>query len=319
MDLLGLASAQQAAHADKQQEEVAAEHLLTIKQEQRTIRQNRLAAAAATTTTNSADWTTTYRHFDDWEDPEELAAEAAALAKKRKDRRERQPTSCNHDHTEERKVYEMEWDERLLQCQEFQCEGNAFYSEGQYERASVRYHHAITYFEYAIPDNDAQQDELDKTRLPVYQNFAACMLKLDKLDEAMNYCVQSLRIDPNCVKALYRQAQVLRRKDRLEEAHRVIKQAIAMDQNNVVQGDDGGNERGNERGDEDGDEGGGRKGERGRRKYNAALVVERGKIRQKIASYKRNSQKMGAKMFRFGGEKEDNVAKSVSLEYVAIC
>ena len=316
MDLLGLASAQQAAHHDKQQEEVAAEHLLTIKQEQRTIRQHRLAAAKAaadtsttsttsTTTTTTTDWTTTYRHFDDWEDPEELAAEAAALAKKRKEKSERQPTSCNHDHTEERKVYEMEWGERLLQCQEFQCEGNAFYSEGQYERASVRYHHAITYFEYAIPDNDAQQDELDKTRLPVYQNFAACMLKLDKLDEAMNYCLQSLRIDPNCVKALYRQAQVLRRKDQLEEAHRVIKQAIAMDQQNVGPGDEGGDEGGT--------------GDSGRRKYNAALVVERGKIRQKIASYKRNSQKMGAKMFRFGGEKEDSVAKSVSLEYVAIC
>ena len=46
----------------------------------------------------------------------------------------------------------MEWDERLLKCREFQTEGNAFYSEGQYERASVRYHHAITYFEYAISE-----------------------------------------------------------------------------------------------------------------------------------------------------------------------
>ena len=34
-----------------------------------------------------------------------------------------------------------------------------FFDEGQYQRAAVRYHHAITYFEYAIPDDDEQQGE----------------------------------------------------------------------------------------------------------------------------------------------------------------
>ena len=141
---------------------------------------------------------------------------------------------------------------------DFQAEGNAFFREGQYERASVRYHHAITYFEYAIAETDAQQDELDAVRLPVYSNFAACMLKLGSLDQAFNYCAQSLRIDPDNVKALYRKAQVLRKKEKLDEARAVVKAALVRDPQNV------------------------------------ALRAELGKIRQRIASYHRNSKSMGA-------------------------
>ena len=146
-------------------------------------------------------------------------------------------------------------------CRDYQKEGNAFYSEGQYERASIRYHHAITYFEYAIADNDDMQEELDQCRLPVYSNYSACMLKLNRFDEAMNYSSQVLRIDPNSVKAMYRQAQVLRQKDELERAEEVVGNALLLSPKNV------------------------------------ALKSELCKIQYKKESYQRNSQKMGMKMF----------------------
>jgi tetratricopeptide (TPR) repeat protein len=301
--LLRVANAQQVAEKEKAFQQEQEEKMAKIKQDQRNIRQNRLNN---NTNDTPGDWTTTYRYFDDWEDPEELAAEAVAARKRREDRNSRQPTSCNHNHTEERKIYEMDWDERLLKCREFQREGNAFYTEGQYQRASIRYHHAITYFEYAIPENDEQQDELDHTKLPVYQNYAACMLKLDRLDDAMNYCEQSLRLNSNSIKALYRKAQVLRKKDQLEEAKTVICQALeiaAKEAADALIGDsDGDNDKAVVV------------------QQKTPLMVELGKIRQKIASYKRNSRKMGAKMFGGKGGKEDSKGLgSEKLSYVDIC
>ena len=194
MDFAALGEAQAAAEKEKNRQKKEMESLQQVRDHARKIRQSRVHTKKsqdknntkttkikneADGTTNNknhvdmmhgADWTTTYRHFDDWEDPEELAAEAEvsyreenvfffllnnndnnnkkpfstfvcscsfsfscsvcvlpisvmlfqiyfcinmqALEKKRKSERERQPTSCNHDHAAERKVYEMDWHER---------------------------------------------------------------------------------------------------------------------------------------------------------------------------------------------------------------
>ena len=209
---------------------------------------------------SGADWTEAYRKWDEWEDPDEIAAREKAAEERRK-RAARGGTACNHDHSAERAVYEMDWSERLDACRNFQSKGNAFFKEGQYQRASVRYHHAITYFEYAIAEDDNQQAELDRVRLPVYLNYAACMLRGGSLDDALNYCEQALRIDPKSTKALFRKAQALRQKEELDDARKCIMRALEL------------------------------------QPQNGALRLERKRIAQRSASYKRNSQQMGAVMF----------------------
>ena len=311
----------------------------------------------------AADWTSTYRQWEDWEDPDELAEQAAReKQEKNKPGRGGAGTACNHDHSAERAVYEMGWGARLAACRGFQTEGNMFFREGQYQRAAVRYHHAITYFEYAIPEDDAQQAALDAARLPVYLNFATCMLKLGSLDEALNYCQQALRIDPRSVKALYRKAQVFRTKEEFNAARTTIEEALGV----VVGGDDGGGgdgaadaagdgsagdgsagdgstgdgsagdgsagdaagvAAGVAAGDAAGDKGAGGEGGggsggggdvnvgeaewRGRAAAAAEAMqaqqlltrrIELGRIRQGVASYNRNSQRMGRAMF--GGLKK---------------
>ena len=264
---------------------------------------------------NRADWTETYRHWDDWEDPEELAEELATKQAREKKRREgRAGTSCNHDHSAERAVFEMEWGDRLLACRDFQNEGNMFFREGQYERAAVRYHHAITYFEYAIAEDEDQQGELDRVRLPVYLNFAACMLKLDRLDEAFNYCEQALRIDPNNVKGLYRRAQVFRKREDFNEARATIQRAItAVDYGRATR-----EAKGIDSGDADNDEHllEMNRREAARSQQILTLKAELGRIRQGIASYSRNSIRLGRAMFGGGANRpasDDEKAKDKSL------
>ena len=186
----------------------------------------------------------------------------------------------------------------------------------------MRYHHAITYFEYAIPEDDDQQDELDSARLPVYSNFAACMLKLGRLDEALKYCQQSLRIDAHNVKVLYRKAQVYRMKEKFDEARATIQEALsvvssegrrarlggdAIGSGGFNHSDDYGSSGDSSKGEDGGDIVDSYGAERTNRQQEAGedmraqqlltLRVELGRIRQGIASYKRNSQRMGRAMF----------------------
>ena len=97
MDFAALGEAQAAAEKEKNRQKKEMESLQQVRDHARKIRQSRVHTEKsqdknntktkneADGTTNNknhvdmmhgADWTTTYRHFDDWEDPEELAAEA---------------------------------------------------------------------------------------------------------------------------------------------------------------------------------------------------------------------------------------------------
>lgn len=261
-----IAKAQAEAERKAKGEVEEDEALLEAKRKARAAR----AARAEREAGDTGDWTQVYRQWDDFEDPAEIAAEEAE-AKRKKERANagRGMSACDHDHSAERRVFEMSWDERMDTCAAFRDEGNMFFHEGQFHRASIRYHHAITYFEYFIPDNDDQEKELDCLRLPVYSNYAACMLKLDRLDDALNYCQQALRIAPNSVKALYRKAQVQRSKHMFEKAVGTIEAALEL------------------------------------APTSKSLRAERARIRGMLASYKRNSRKVGAAMFAgSAGEKK---------------
>lgn len=90
------------------------------------------------------DWTAAYKTFYDPDDEAEsgTAAEEAA----------RHPaTSCSHDHKSEREIYDLPLDEKVRRMETFHRKGNAFFEEGQYDRAYLQYRHLMVYYEYTFP------------------------------------------------------------------------------------------------------------------------------------------------------------------------
>ena len=178
------------------------------------------------------DWTNVYKKF------ENLIVEEDEEKEKKKSQSESNNgmmnpmAGCNHDHSAERAIWEMSWDDKLKACSDFREEGNYFFREAQFGRAADRYHRALVYFEYCIAENDDDEAEYNKARLMTLLNFSICLKRLKKYSEAHNNLRQALDIDPTNVKAMYHKGQIYRINDEYEKSKEILDKALQYDQNN---------------------------------------------------------------------------------------
>eukprot|EP00611_Tribonema_gayanum_P012862 TRINITY_DN2355_c0_g1_i2.p1 TRINITY_DN2355_c0_g1~~TRINITY_DN2355_c0_g1_i2.p1 ORF type:complete len:307 (-),score=139.76 TRINITY_DN2355_c0_g1_i2:3-881(-) len=161
------------------------------------------------------DWTRTYSYWDRWEDPEQGARPAKDDDAKpdRAARSQALSGCCSHDHSAEKRIMDLSEPQKVAACEDFRAKGNAFFEEGQYQRATLQYRQALIYCDYAFPDAGELQTRLDDVRLACLLNSAACFVRAGELGEALEACEQALQERPRCAKALYRRAQVYRLKD----------------------------------------------------------------------------------------------------------
>ena len=86
------------------------------------------------------DWTSSYGRWSSWQQQLETAESVEQARLKNKRRRDKQNgdlrnvSTCNSDHSEELRIYEMPTTEQLEECDKFKAEGMLFYREGQYYR-----------------------------------------------------------------------------------------------------------------------------------------------------------------------------------------
>ncbi|KAL3662783.1 hypothetical protein V7S43_012186 [Phytophthora oleae] len=120
----------------------------------------------------------------------------------KKDMEERQKSQQEKAHTAE----------RLKQ------KGNRFYKKKQYEEAIKSYMEALTASPFSVA---------------VLANIAQCFLRLDQLDDCVEFCTRTLYVDNNHVKALSRRATAFHRQKRLKEAADDMRKAFSLDGENA--------------------------------------------------------------------------------------
>ncbi len=140
----------------------------------------------------------------------------------------RLPFGCNSDHSDEQRIFDMPSERQIANCVRFKNLGNMYFREGQYERAREQYRRALVYYEYAFPDDDAIQSQLDTVRYLCCLNMATCQLKLKEYREALSSLYQALQHKPDSAKALDRRAQVFRHLDEYSKAARDIAAALKL-------------------------------------------------------------------------------------------
>jgi tetratricopeptide (TPR) repeat protein len=99
-------------------------------------------------------------------------------------------------------------------------EANELFAGGNYRHAAARYVKALTHCGKFFDLSPVEEREVMETKLSLYLNVALAYIKLEKLDNAYQYCNDALSLDTNNVKALYRRASVLYQKRKFDDAMR---------------------------------------------------------------------------------------------------
>jgi tetratricopeptide (TPR) repeat protein len=179
---------------------------------------------------SNKDWTDVYNRLNKWEDIEELQHLKLQKEDDLKSIEDRiaAPMGHYHDHSEERKIFNLPENEKLLFCEKFRILGNYLYSEGIYPKAAEQYQLCISYYEYCFPDNDAEQLRLDELRHICLCNISLCYYHMNYYRESVDSVTRVLNENPNHAKAYYRRAVSYRALDLYEEASKDLKRAAEL-------------------------------------------------------------------------------------------
>jgi tetratricopeptide (TPR) repeat protein len=138
------------------------------------------------------------------------------------------PSTCSHDHSKERSIYEKPTREKLKAARLFREEGNASFKAAYFADAFASYKRALVYLDYTIGETDEDDEEIDAERVRCHLNMAAVSLELDELPAALNHTRLVLQLDPENSKALYRSGLANLRLGQLEQAQRDLYRAMKL-------------------------------------------------------------------------------------------
>ena len=138
----------------------------------------------------------------------------------------------DQNHSKEIDIYNRTFKEKMQIVGDFKEKGNQYFKEDNYEKASYFYAKALLQFYYIIPEDDAEEAIVKPVQLACHVNQAIWYQKQKRYDEGLTEWYQALNIDPNNVKALYRQATLNREKHNFEKAQNDIKKGLEIEPNN---------------------------------------------------------------------------------------
>jgi tetratricopeptide (TPR) repeat protein len=161
-------------------------------------------------------WTDSYKHWEVWEDEDELQDRIKVTQRKlsKLSSRMEMPTAakgCCRSNAEIA-VARMSLPERLKKMKGFrEAQGNRCFKKGDYESALKWYEKSLLFYEYCLPGTKEEQRSVDKERELCLINSAACHLGLQNYWKCVDCCNEALEISKGgSVKAFYRRAKAFR-------------------------------------------------------------------------------------------------------------
>ncbi|CAF3343479.1 unnamed protein product [Rotaria socialis] len=102
-------------------------------------------------------------------------------------------------------------------------EGNNLFGRGEYDQALEKYSNALC----LCPMKNTRD------RAVVYSNRAACLMKMEKYEAAVQSCTASIKYDPTYVKPILRRADSYKAIDKLEEALQDYQKVLELEPTNA--------------------------------------------------------------------------------------
>jgi tetratricopeptide (TPR) repeat protein len=135
---------------------------------------------------------------------------------------------CSHDHSDERKLFEKSFDEKLKSIRMFREEGNSNFRSRMYARALSCYRQAIVYLDYSIGEDEEQDDLLDSERFKIYLNQSAVYLELTEWRDAINSSRLAIQLDPTNGKAFFRRGMAQMNLDDFDSARKDLGKSLEL-------------------------------------------------------------------------------------------
>ena len=154
--------------------------------------------------------------------------------KKRNEQQEQMVCCSSHSRDCERKVVNMGFKERLQMMKDFRSlHGNRCFEKKEYEVALKWYEKSLLFYEYCLPQNKIEQDQIDLEQIRCCVNSAACYLNLKNYKSCIEMCDEALDIpaiayEHNATlraKALLRRANAYRYLYEFDQADRDLQDA----------------------------------------------------------------------------------------------
>ncbi|XP_061691980.1 peptidyl-prolyl cis-trans isomerase D [Syngnathoides biaculeatus] len=116
---------------------------------------------------------------------------------------------AHHDFPEDSDVDFKDVDKVMSVAEDIKKIGNNLFKSQDWNGAINKYSKALRYLEVGgdVLEEDAVQRKLEPAVLSCYLNTAACKLKLQQWQEAVDSCNEALALDKGNTKALFRRAQ----------------------------------------------------------------------------------------------------------------
>ncbi|CAF1529131.1 unnamed protein product [Rotaria magnacalcarata] len=122
---------------------------------------------------------------------------------------------------------------RIRLAQTLRNTGNEEYANGQLDRALRSYNKARQLIHNKVTLIDGKQEEqYHQLLLKLHLNSAQCYLRLDNYEKCFRACRDTLIIEPNNLKALFRASVSLRSLNQLDAAEKYISKALSIDPQN---------------------------------------------------------------------------------------
>ncbi|MCO5589482.1 hypothetical protein L7F22_043449 [Adiantum nelumboides] len=133
---------------------------------------------------------------------------------------------------------QMTVEERIDAADRRRAEGNQLFRDDKIEAAIQQYEMALAYMndDFMFQLFGKYKDLADAVKHPCHLNMAACMLRLNRYEEAIAQCSMVLQENENNVKALYRRGKARAALNRTDEAREDFKklQKLAPEDKSVV-------------------------------------------------------------------------------------
>ena len=172
--------------------------------------------------------TSSYSHWDSYEDVEELHEQINNAKKSliklndkinnhdnpntstNKQCGHRYQCSCSGDKRAEREVVAMKTCDRLDEMIHFKEQGNNLFTQQNYKEALALYEKSLIYFEYCFDGSPDERKQADAIREVCLLNAAACFLRLRLYSKCIEYCTDAIEVDDSNPKAWFRRARAHR-------------------------------------------------------------------------------------------------------------